>query len=294
MLEIAPVLAAYPADCQPSRVEPLGSAGGFSGASFWRLTTPRGPLCLRRWPAGYPAVEQLQFIQAVLWHVDLEGFDRIPLPLEAASHAGYVRHDGHVLGTGPLAAGRGRLSCRAERRPAAKRRSWCWPSFIWRPPAFRWPTSGRPFAAACVPRQEHFSQLAIGGDPASWRTPFTPGDWPELADRAPAAGAIVLACRPTRVHQLIAAAARLQVRAPALHSRRLARPCAVHGRSGERDCRFRQHAPDNVATDVARLLGSLVADDRPVGSWDWRPTNRSGRFWRTSKCWSPLLTAPRC
>ena len=92
--EYAPVLARYPADCQPSRVECLEGAGGFSGARFWRLTTPRGLLCLRRWPTEYPTVERLQFIQAVLWHVNREGFDLSPLPLEADSHAGFVEHQG--------------------------------------------------------------------------------------------------------------------------------------------------------------------------------------------------------
>ena len=32
------------------RLEPLGNAGGFSGARFWRLERPHRPLCLRRWP----------------------------------------------------------------------------------------------------------------------------------------------------------------------------------------------------------------------------------------------------
>ncbi len=103
--DLAPVLAAYPADCQPSRVESLGSAGGFSGASFWRLSTPRGLLCLRRWPSGYPTTERLQFIQAVLWHVDREGFTQIPLPLEAINHAGYVTHDGSFWELAPWMPG---------------------------------------------------------------------------------------------------------------------------------------------------------------------------------------------
>ena len=92
--EYAPVLAAYPADCQPRHVNSLGSAGGFSGAELWRLITPRGALCLRRWPTGQPTVEQLQFIQAVLWHVEREGFGQVPLPLETVEHAGYVEHAG--------------------------------------------------------------------------------------------------------------------------------------------------------------------------------------------------------
>src|SRR4051794_36755023 len=83
------VLVAYPADCQPSGVTFLDSAGGFSGAQIWRLETPRGPACLRRWPAEQSA-NRLEFIQAVLWHVDQEGFRLASLPWETTRHAGYV------------------------------------------------------------------------------------------------------------------------------------------------------------------------------------------------------------
>ncbi len=89
------VLAAYPDDCQPQRIEFLGSAGGFSGAQFWRLQSPRGALCLRRWPREHPPKERLEFMQAVLWHVDQDGFHLVPVPLETRTHAGYVRHDEH-------------------------------------------------------------------------------------------------------------------------------------------------------------------------------------------------------
>lgn len=89
------VLAAYPADCQPQEAEFLSSAGGFSGAWFWRLQAPRGPLCLRRWPREQSR-QQLEFIQAVLWHVVQEGFVLAPLPLETRTHAGYVSEAGHL------------------------------------------------------------------------------------------------------------------------------------------------------------------------------------------------------
>ena len=63
----------YPTDCQPSHIEPLGSAGGMSGAQFWRITAPRGTLCLRRWPIEHPSPERLQFIHAVLRHAAASG-----------------------------------------------------------------------------------------------------------------------------------------------------------------------------------------------------------------------------
>lgn len=103
--EIRTVLTAYPADCQPEAVEALGSAGGFSGAELWRLRTPRGTLCLRRWPQEYPTPERLEFIQAILWHVWREGFQLVPVPIETRRHAGHVRHSGTLWELSPWMSG---------------------------------------------------------------------------------------------------------------------------------------------------------------------------------------------
>ncbi len=96
-----PVLQHYPADCRPQHVEPLGTAGGFSGARFWRLDTPRGLLCLRRWPGEHPSAEHLTWIHAVLGWVAGHGFAKLPLPIEtcdgiSGNGASFVRHGGHL------------------------------------------------------------------------------------------------------------------------------------------------------------------------------------------------------
>ncbi len=181
-VEFAPVLAAYPANCQPTQVEPFGAAGGFSGASFWRLTTAQGPLCLRRWPAGYPAVDQLQFIQAVLWHVDREGFDRIPLPLEAANHAGYVVHAGCFWELAPWMPGVAdyhrspsdarliaALSTLAEFHLAAA--------------SFPLADIGPSVSPGMQRHETHFGKLRSGGI-RQLADAIRPGNWPELAQRA--------------------------------------------------------------------------------------------------------------
>ncbi|MBI3837054.1 MAG: phosphotransferase, partial [Planctomycetia bacterium] len=93
--KIEAVLRLYPDDCQPLAIEPIAAPDAFSGATLWRLQSVRGPLCLRCWP-HHPTPKRLEFIQAVLWHVDQEGFHQIPLPLETQHHHGYVRHAGHL------------------------------------------------------------------------------------------------------------------------------------------------------------------------------------------------------
>ncbi len=114
-LEIGFVLRHYAADCQPIRSEALGSAGGFSGAKFWRMETPRGVLCLRRWPPEYPDPTQLAFIHNVLSHVARSGFKRIPLPVPTIDGRSFVSDNLHLWELTNWLPGQ--AYCLPERRP---------------------------------------------------------------------------------------------------------------------------------------------------------------------------------
>ncbi len=92
--EVRPVLAEY-FDDRDIRIEYLGSAGGFSGARFWRLTAPDGLLCLRRWPSESPDVSRLRYIHLVLEHVGRR-FARIPVPIRSGSGDSFVQQAGHL------------------------------------------------------------------------------------------------------------------------------------------------------------------------------------------------------
>jgi homoserine kinase type II len=92
--EIEPVLLAYATDCRPNTVEALGGAGGFSGAQIWRVTAPRGQLCLRRWPPEHPSQGRLQWIHRVLGHVSSRGFELLPLPIATATGRTFHEYDG--------------------------------------------------------------------------------------------------------------------------------------------------------------------------------------------------------
>lgn len=78
---LSKVLNAYPLAYQPTRSTHLGSAGGYSGARFWKLVTNRGPMCLRRWPPPHPDKQQLTWIHNVITHVATSGFRLIPSPV---------------------------------------------------------------------------------------------------------------------------------------------------------------------------------------------------------------------
>ncbi len=103
---IAHVISTYSAECQPQQVDGLGNAGGFSGARFWRLHTPRGLLCLRRWPVEHPDRQQLAWIHAVLRHVDQRGFHAIPLPIATRDGETFVESAGHFWELTPWLSGR--------------------------------------------------------------------------------------------------------------------------------------------------------------------------------------------
>lgn len=63
------------------RMEFLGSAGGFSGAQLWRLTTSEGEFCVRRWPESHPSRERLQWMHRVIVHTHQNGCPFVAAPL---------------------------------------------------------------------------------------------------------------------------------------------------------------------------------------------------------------------
>ncbi len=226
--EYREVLAQWGADCQPDQVEFLDGAGGFSGARLWRLQTPRGRLCLRRWPHEYPTPERLEFIQAVLWHVEREGFARSPLPLETLRHAGFVPHGGALWQLEPWMPGaadyhampsearlRSALSSLAEFHLAAA--------------SFPLADNGPLPSERLIQRRDRLEQLR-SGQIDRLAAAIRPGAWPELAEQA---GRLIQLFRSRGRTRGTNSGRRGLSRGadPALHRRCLARPYLVHGRS---------------------------------------------------------------
>jgi Ser/Thr protein kinase RdoA (MazF antagonist) len=119
MNDVHAVFANYPPEYQPTHVESLGSAGGLSGARFWRITvaasardvsaTTQHPafrtFVLRRWPAEHPSPERLQFIHAVLRHAAAHGCNFLPLPVTTRDGQSFVNYAGHLWEVAPWLAG---------------------------------------------------------------------------------------------------------------------------------------------------------------------------------------------
>jgi len=88
------VLCNYHDDYVALGTESLGNAGGYSGASFWKVRGKKGTFCLRRWAKNYPTLERLQYIHAVQWHLQMEGFYNFPMPVETLEGMSYVEEAG--------------------------------------------------------------------------------------------------------------------------------------------------------------------------------------------------------
>ncbi len=103
--DVKTVLAAYPSEIHGQQVEHLGTAGGFSGARFWRLRMTGDLVCLRCWPGEHPSRERLEYIHSVLQLVDSQGVNVVPVPLLNCQGCSYVAHAGHLWELSPWMPG---------------------------------------------------------------------------------------------------------------------------------------------------------------------------------------------
>jgi homoserine kinase type II len=78
--DLIAVLRLYPSVARPSSPpEPLGNAGGLSGARLWRYRSGLGPLVARAWPHDGPTREALEEIHGWLAEAAPVGF--VPVPV---------------------------------------------------------------------------------------------------------------------------------------------------------------------------------------------------------------------
>lgn len=88
------VLSNYTAFRLGVQANRLGSGGGFSGSTLWRIrTADERDFCLRRWPAEHPSPERLTFIHSVLRAAAAGGLTFVPAPLETDATESFIEHD---------------------------------------------------------------------------------------------------------------------------------------------------------------------------------------------------------
>ncbi len=256
--QIARILRLFPDDCQPRHVEPFHAPDSFSGAALWRLSTPRGTLCLRQWPAGHPNQQRLEFIQAVLWHVDQEGFHHVPLPLETHHRHGYVWHAGRLWELTPWLPG----TADYRTRPSMLRLYNALKTlavFHRAAATFPLPDAGPDYSPGCVERLQRLRTL-LNERLAVLRGSIDESSGAALVEPARRVCELFERAAPRHL-EMLELAARLRVGIqPCIrdiwHAHVLYTGEEVSGLVD-----FGAMRPENVAADVARLLGSLAGDD---------------------------------
>lgn len=113
---LATLFARYPADARPiAEPEPLGNAGGLSGARLWKYAASRGSLVVRAWPLGGRPVAEIQVIHAWLNRAGNLGF--VPVPIRGRDESSLHEVAGEIWEIAPWMPGLADLS----EPPAASR-----------------------------------------------------------------------------------------------------------------------------------------------------------------------------
>jgi Ser/Thr protein kinase RdoA (MazF antagonist) len=99
------VLLEYPLAVQPiGAVEPLGNAGGLSGASLWRFASARGPLVLRAWPENGPTPGDVDRIHR--WLARAAALPFVPVPIASRTGRTATAASGRIWELAPWLPGR--------------------------------------------------------------------------------------------------------------------------------------------------------------------------------------------
>ena len=266
-VEARQVLVGYPRPFQSASLTSLGNGGGFSGARLWRVETPAGSFCLRAVLAAKWDVSRLRGLHRFLKHVSDTGVTVVAVPVAAKSGATVIEQDGQFWQLEPWLPGVAdfdryptddRLTavmvCLARWHLAAERfeateseRPWFAkaaaapsPAVIERRQRIReWP------AARCAVVERRLANL----------------DWPDFRSLGQRLLQLFRVNAEPVARDLEMARAIAVPRQPCLrdiwHDHVLFTDNEVTGLIDANACRT-----ESVAADLARLLGSLVADDR--------------------------------
>jgi Ser/Thr protein kinase RdoA (MazF antagonist) len=250
------VLQRYSRWLRPTLLVTLGNAGGFSGARLWRIECVNGAACLRAWPAGSMTSDALTFLHSLMRQARGQGLHFVPAIHPTDDGATWIQHGGRLWELSTWQTGRADFSS----NPSPQRlRAAC---VALAQLHVAWSQSGQtrgvcPAAERRLARCSEWSELIASG----WRGPLhAPSD--ELVHP--------VACRAWKV------LVRHVHRVPLLLQPWIVRtfplqPCLCdvwhdhllfHGDTLSGLIDYGAAKIDQVAVDLARLLGSLVGDDR--------------------------------
>lgn len=257
------VLSFYPAATTIQSCQPVADAG-FSGARIWRVETLVGLYALRRWPDDGPAANRLQGLHALLQHLQDSGLTFLAVPLRNRAGSTLTRQRDAWWQLEPWLPG----TANRDEHPSPARLAAAMQTLA------RWHAVARTFvpeaaaqtwfagpdrgpAPAIVERAEKLRNMLLQIGAALTPHYLLAGEWSDVFQR------LLTGCRQ---------------RGPALlpqleRAREIPVPLQVCLRDVWRDHILYTGDKvtglidpsaariDTVAADLARLLGSLVADD---------------------------------
>jgi homoserine kinase type II len=253
------VLQRYSRRLRPTSLIALGNAGGFSGAVLWRVESAQATACLRAWPVGR-TVAELDSVHTLIAHARDRGLHFIPAIHSADDGSKCIVHGGRLWELSSWQPGRADFdSNRSLQRLHSACVALAQVHAAW--------SQSRPARGPCpgvlrrLRRFREWNDLNASG----WRGPLqSPCDgliypvayraWTALIRHAP--------CIPALLQPWTAGSLHLQ---PCLcdvwHDHLLFDGDTLTGLID-----FGAVKMDHVAVDLARLLGSLVRDDRDAWS----------------------------
>ncbi len=276
-LTVREVLTRYAPRVMPLRGEPLGNRGGFSGAAIWRVVTAAGDFALRRWPRPGLPRERIAGLHQLLEHLRREGLTFVAVPLATSDGATVTAVAGSLWQLEPwlpgvadfLARPSNERLCRAMAALAQWHRAA--ERFVPEADAATW-FFGRPAAPSPAILERLAILTAVNAGKVAGVSRALSGEMSGLAsdsairDLARRVWSLFLRGRDvlsTELRLMRETTFRVQ---PCLrdiwHDHVLFAGETVTGLIDPSACRV-----ENVAADLARLIGSLVEDDRPA--WDF-------------------------
>lgn len=261
------VLTRYAATIRPIRVRSLGNRGGFSGAAIWQVTTEQGDFALRRWPSRGLPRERILGLHRLLEHLKRQQIDFVAVPVVSGLGETLVTDSGSEWQLEPWMPGEAnfRNNPSAPRLAAAMQALARWQraaeQYVPQASSAKWfqGATSAPSPAVCE-RLQTLSQI----DEATLRgvaVAISQCQQAGLRDLTQQVLGLIQRGRAQALRELQGVrdlAVRLQ---PCLrdvwHDHLLFVGDDVTGLIDPSACRI-----DNVACDLARLLGSLVGDDR--------------------------------
>lgn len=102
---ILAVLADFHVSASQADVTPLGNAGGFSGAQIWKVQDGTANWCLRCWPATHPSEHHLNWIHRNLDQAANAGLSYVPAPCPSVAGETYRLVSGRLFEVTPWMPG---------------------------------------------------------------------------------------------------------------------------------------------------------------------------------------------